>query len=213
METPISTILTEREQTHGSFDKNSSVAQQIKNVVRDSGAKLTPTQREALDFIASKIGRICSGNAGERDHWADIAGYATLVADRCQPEHPELPLVSSSILTPPPGWRRMEGHERVDTVSRLFSEHGYVTPHTSWLGKMVSDLYGQYITPDWHNPEDIPSPGEGYRFLLTSESETDSTDFWTGYNWMDDDGNGHLSSYTTYRTNKPLPCPPHNTTS
>ena len=81
--------LAERQHTHGNFDDNSIVAQQIKLAIRGSGAQLTPVQQEALDFIASKIGRICSGNAGYHDTWADIAGYATLAADRC---HPELPL-------------------------------------------------------------------------------------------------------------------------
>ena len=82
----ITQILAERQKTHGNFDDNSTVAQQIKLAVRGSGAVLTDVQLEALDFIASKIGRICSGNAGYRDTWIDIAGYATLVADRCHPE-------------------------------------------------------------------------------------------------------------------------------
>lgn len=130
---------------------------------------------------------------------------------------PPLPLVSSSILTPPPGWRRMEDHERIDTVSRLFSEHGYVTPHTSWLGKMVSDLYGQYITPVWHNPRKLESPGEGYRFLLITETRYDATHYWSSYysRWgsLPSGGDPQLGAEYTYRTNKPLPCPPHNTTS
>ena len=36
-------------------------------------------QREALDMIAHKIGRIFAVDADFLDHWLDIAGYATLV--------------------------------------------------------------------------------------------------------------------------------------
>lgn len=130
---------------------------------------------------------------------------------------PPLPLVSSSMLTPPPGWRRMEGHERIDTVSRLFSEHGYASPATSRLGKKVSEVCGLYITPDWHNPRKLESPGEGYRFLLTSEARQDATHYWDSSTLTWDPivgkNNDPLLPEDTYCTNKPLPCPPHNTTS
>ena len=46
-------------------------------------AKLEQTQRESLDMIAHKIGRILAGDPDFRDHWDDIAGYAKLVADKC----------------------------------------------------------------------------------------------------------------------------------
>jgi len=39
-------------------------------------------QDEALDMIAHKIGRIVNGDPDYEDSWRDIAGYATLVADR-----------------------------------------------------------------------------------------------------------------------------------
>jgi hypothetical protein len=37
--------------------------------------------REALHMIAHKMGRIATGNPNIKDHWADIAGYATLIAN------------------------------------------------------------------------------------------------------------------------------------
>ena len=37
---------------------------------------------EALDLIASKIGRMLSGNLNYIDNWHDIAGYATLIENR-----------------------------------------------------------------------------------------------------------------------------------
>lgn len=76
-------ILSEREKTHGSFSDVAAVSQQLK--VTMSMAKnwlaLNHAQREALEYIATKIGRILSGDRNYRDHWEDIAGYATLGAD------------------------------------------------------------------------------------------------------------------------------------
>ena len=217
--------LAERQHTHGNFDDNSIVAQQIKLAIRGSGAQLTPAHMEALDIIATKIGRICSGSAGYHDHWDDIAGYATLAADRC---HPELPLTLNDLfnvrkilveeqrthLQAPTGWRLMDIHERVDTLTRGRStNHGWIEPHTSLLGQPVADAGCRCITPVWHNPTNLESPGEGYRFLLTSETRQDATHCTkTGNDWDEmrakDDGSTALFPGLTYRTNKPLPCPP-----
>jgi hypothetical protein len=35
-------------------------------------------------MIVHKISRIVNGNPDKVDHWVDIAGYATLVADRLE---------------------------------------------------------------------------------------------------------------------------------
>ncbi len=70
-------LLNERAKTHGDFDQVALTARAIKALF--SRANLSPTQREALDMIASKLGRIANGNANEPDHWRDIAGYAELV--------------------------------------------------------------------------------------------------------------------------------------
>ena len=51
--------------------------------MRDHGIyELSPDQAEALDMIAHKIARILNGDPNHHDHWHDIAGYATLIADR-----------------------------------------------------------------------------------------------------------------------------------
>lgn len=77
-------MIDEREKTHGDFADVSRVAQDIKAALScaPNNEALSPLQREALGMIASKIGRIMSGNPNEVDHWDDIAGYAKLVADR-----------------------------------------------------------------------------------------------------------------------------------
>lgn len=79
--TDITETLNERGKTHGDFSHNSRIIQLIKRICRRRGnwSRLTYPQREALDMIAHKMGRILSGNPDESDHWRDIAGYATLV--------------------------------------------------------------------------------------------------------------------------------------
>lgn len=49
---------------------------------------LSDTQRETLDMVVHKIGRILAGDPDHIDHWDDIAGYAKLVANelRARPE-------------------------------------------------------------------------------------------------------------------------------
>lgn len=90
-------ILDEREKTHGDYYRVAMMAQELKDVMRrgKNWKTLDDTQREALEMIASKIGRILSGNPHEIDHWRDIAGYAALIerwltactASECGPIH------------------------------------------------------------------------------------------------------------------------------
>lgn len=47
----------------------------------DGWNNLTASQKEALDMIQHKIGRILNGDPTYDDNWKDIAGYATLVAE------------------------------------------------------------------------------------------------------------------------------------
>lgn len=79
----IDTILKERQKTHGSFKDNAYAAQEMKCTLKISPNwhKLPYIMMESLEFIVSKIARILSGNFKDPDHWRDIAGYATLVAD------------------------------------------------------------------------------------------------------------------------------------
>lgn len=76
--------LNERHGSYGSFVRNAEVAQFIKRCARESPKWLDtdPDQREAIDQIACKLSRILTGDPNHIDSWHDIAGYATLVADR-----------------------------------------------------------------------------------------------------------------------------------
>lgn len=74
-------ILDERQKTHGDFDLTAMIAQELKDALRrgKNWREMDDTEREALEMIATKIGRILSGNPYEVDHWRDIAGYAALI--------------------------------------------------------------------------------------------------------------------------------------
>jgi hypothetical protein len=79
----VTAILAERQKTHGDYRVHAAITQQIKQVIANANNEsLTDSQREALDMIAHKIGRILAGNPHFKDHWLDCAGYATLVANQ-----------------------------------------------------------------------------------------------------------------------------------
>ena len=73
--------IDERQKTHGDYYRVAGTAQELKDVLRrgKNWKVLDDTERETLEMIATKIGRILSGNPHEIDHWRDIAGYAALI--------------------------------------------------------------------------------------------------------------------------------------
>ena len=80
--------LNERAKDYGTFKDGAALMQGIKRLLADHAAKHDKTfaddQWEALEMIVHKMGRIVNGNPDKLDHWVDIAGYATLIADRLQ---------------------------------------------------------------------------------------------------------------------------------
>lgn len=90
----IDKILNEREKTHGSFDDHARITQRLKAVIAEElflraergQTPLSDMQRESIDMIEHKIGRILAGNPSEPDHWNDIAGYAVLPVAKAQHE-------------------------------------------------------------------------------------------------------------------------------
>ena len=82
----IADILRDRGQQYGDYALQADVAQRLKEVMYTAAGEqertLTSVQWESLDMIATKISRIICGDADKWDTWADIAGYAKLVADR-----------------------------------------------------------------------------------------------------------------------------------
>ena len=80
----IENTLTERESRYGAFLSHARITQQIKVAMQDSRnwGKLADDQKEALEMVAHKIGRILNGDPDYHDSWFDIIGYTKLVADR-----------------------------------------------------------------------------------------------------------------------------------
>lgn len=78
-------ILIDRNKTHGDFNSNARISQQLKNMFRTEPGweLLTYTEREAMDMIALKFSRILSGKSLEKQHWEDVVGYAKLAEKFC----------------------------------------------------------------------------------------------------------------------------------
>lgn len=80
--------INERAVDYGKFKDGAALMQGMKRLVADHARAHDKTfaddQSEALEMILHKIGRIVNGNPDKVDSWVDIAGYATLVADRLQ---------------------------------------------------------------------------------------------------------------------------------
>jgi hypothetical protein len=87
-ETDVDTVLNERAKDYGKFIEGAEIMQMLKrlvhNYIEERGTTLAFDQREAIDMIIHKLGRIINGNPDKVDHWVDIAGYAKLVADRLE---------------------------------------------------------------------------------------------------------------------------------
>jgi hypothetical protein len=81
-------MLNERGARYGKFVDHAECTQAIKQEIykRLKGKTVKADQIEALEMIAHKIGRIVCGDPDYEDSWRDIAGYATLVADRLKGE-------------------------------------------------------------------------------------------------------------------------------
>ena len=82
----INETLAERGKRYGKLTGHANVTQELKRVVFNAlegrQKELEDDQREALDMIFHKIGRIINGDPDYADSWHDIAGYAQLVEDR-----------------------------------------------------------------------------------------------------------------------------------
>jgi hypothetical protein len=86
--TDVDAVLDARAKDYGKFIEGAEIMQMLKRLVHNYIAiRSTPLafdQREAIDMIIHKLGRIINGNPDKSDHWVDISGYAKLVADRLE---------------------------------------------------------------------------------------------------------------------------------
>lgn len=84
----IDATLAERGNRYGSFVTHAEITQGLKYTMQRSPQweGLQADQKEALEMVAHKIGRILNGDPNYHDSWHDLVGYAKLVADRLASE-------------------------------------------------------------------------------------------------------------------------------
>lgn len=80
----ISKTLEERQKTHGEFADHAWISQDLCDSMRQhpNYDGLSAMKKESLEMIQHKIARIINGDSNAHDHWHDIVGYATLVANK-----------------------------------------------------------------------------------------------------------------------------------
>lgn len=81
-------VVNERGATYGKFENLAEVSQRFKDSLHyfliTRNKYLAPDQQEAMELIFHKFARIVNGDPDHIDNWKDVAGYATLVADRLE---------------------------------------------------------------------------------------------------------------------------------
>ena len=80
----VADVIADRKTIHGDFTNDAENAQRIKQILHASPNWLIMKneQRESLELIATKIGRILAGDHAWPDHWLDIEGYARITRER-----------------------------------------------------------------------------------------------------------------------------------
>jgi len=79
----IEQTLAERGNRYGEFKEHARITQNLKECLIDSPnwAHMRCDQKEALEMVMHKVGRILNGDPNFRDSWHDCNGYIKLVAD------------------------------------------------------------------------------------------------------------------------------------
>lgn len=80
----IEETLSERGSRYGDFGSHAEITQSIKDIMKntENWKKLKPYQKEALEMVAHKIGRILNGDPTYIDSYIDIIGYTQLVINK-----------------------------------------------------------------------------------------------------------------------------------
>lgn len=78
----IEKTLEERGSRYGDFEGHANITQDIKDIMRatPNWKDLRAAQKEALEMVAHKIGRILNGDPDYKDSWVDIEGYTHLIS-------------------------------------------------------------------------------------------------------------------------------------
>jgi hypothetical protein len=83
----IDQTLTSKQRLYGDYVYAATISQEIKNVMHHGlrWKDLTSEQRESLDMIANRIGRILGGDPNHYESWHGISGFAELIAQQLKP--------------------------------------------------------------------------------------------------------------------------------
>lgn len=85
----IDSTLAERGARYGVYTDHAQITQDMKAVMHKTPkwGGLAAHQKETLEMIAHKIGRILNGDPDYHDSWHDIVGYTKLTADELLPKN------------------------------------------------------------------------------------------------------------------------------
>lgn len=83
-------LIQERGTSHGQYSNTARYIQQLKRIVANACVErhrrgqepLTDQERESLEMVMHKAGRILSGDSHFEDHWKDIEGYARIAIQK-----------------------------------------------------------------------------------------------------------------------------------
>ena len=79
----VEATLAERGKRYGIFKNHAKIAQDIKRAMHQGNwDRLADDQRECLEMVAHKIGRILNGDPDYIDSWHDLQGFTKLIEDR-----------------------------------------------------------------------------------------------------------------------------------
>lgn len=80
----VTKILKTRSTTHGDFTDGAKFTQSVMRAaaIAPSWVRMNDVQKEAFHHIVQKLQRAVCGDPNCKDHWIDVAGYATIVSDR-----------------------------------------------------------------------------------------------------------------------------------
>lgn len=134
-------ILADRGAKYGPYIGHAKIACRLKEVMHqaviENRKMMAPDQMETLDMIAHKIGRILNGDPDYEDSWRDIAGYATLVADRLLAD--QRPPADNSGLLP--------GGQAIGSTTRAADEGRVSVP--SVIEEIAAERRRQVCVEDW----------------------------------------------------------------
>lgn len=126
-------LLAERRKTHGDYREHAAITRVVLEAwaANRNWSKLTDSQKETLHMIAHKVGRIVTGDPNVKDHWDDIAGYATLISQQLGVAPFTASITVTNTDTPMDQYRRYATGARRD--ARLLS-------YDEWLARQAPQV-------------------------------------------------------------------------